>query len=296
MKIMTSNIWGDFFGNEVSGRDEQLYQVYKKYDPDIIGLQEATGAWYLSNLFRQLEQDGYLFLGAHYVHPDCYTSVPGQSLYEGGISVPMLIKKECFSVEEYGYEQLRNTPDRSKAITWAVLKKKADGKVFGVCNTHFWWMSGKESEEDKVQLERVIGASARWSKEAHDALRVENAEQLAARMKYIRDKYDCAVFAFGDMNTHLDSEVFDVYRSNQIKCLQDEARTASEVSSWHGNPQRGADGHYHGARTQKGREGSIDHMVGMTEKYEVAAYVVVEDQEALDATDHSPVYAELTLL
>ena len=30
MRIMTSNIWGDYFGNEVSSREGQLYSVYKK--------------------------------------------------------------------------------------------------------------------------------------------------------------------------------------------------------------------------------------------------------------------------
>ena len=40
---------------------------------------------------------------------------------------------------------------------------------------------------------------------------------------------------------------------------------------------------------------SIDHMVGYGEGYKVSEYYIVEDQDALDATDHSPVYVDIEL-
>lgn len=39
LRLMTSNIWGDYFGNPVEGRAEQLAAVYLHHKPDIIGLQ-----------------------------------------------------------------------------------------------------------------------------------------------------------------------------------------------------------------------------------------------------------------
>ena len=39
---MTSNVWGNYFGNEVEVRDVQLLGVMKKYAPDVIGMQEVT--------------------------------------------------------------------------------------------------------------------------------------------------------------------------------------------------------------------------------------------------------------
>lgn len=275
MRIMTSNIWGDFFGNEVSSREGQLYNVYKKYNPDIIGMQEATGAWYLGEMFRNLEEDGYLFLGAHFIHPDMYHFTPGCPLYEDGVSVPMLVKKDKFKVLDYGWELLRNTPDHSKSITWAVLEVKEEHKIFGICNTHFWWM--ERNEEDFL-------------------LRAENAKQLVALVKHINVKHNCPVFAFGDMNTRVDSEVFKVFKENEVKKLIDEAEVASSVSSWHGNPERGEDGRYHGQKTLEDESRSIDHMVGYAGGYRIKEYKVVEDQDALDATDHSPVYVDVELL
>lgn len=275
MRIMTSNIWGDFFGNEVSIREGQLYNVYKKYDPDIIGIQEATGAWYLGDMFKRLEEDGYLFLGTHFIHLDMYTSQPTfPPLYEDGSSVPLLVKKEKFRVLDFGWELLRYTPDHSKSIAWAVLERKEDAKVFGVCNTHFWWM--KRNEDDSK-------------------LRAKNAKQMVALMQYIHEKHNCPVFAFGDMNTKLGSEVFEVYAQHDVKHLLDEAEKASYVSSHHGDPQRGQDGRYHGSKTTNDYTYSIDHIIGYAGGYHVKEYQVIEDQDALDATDHSPVYVDVEL-
>ena len=33
IRVMTSNIWGDYFGNEVQVREDQLFEVYSKYAP-----------------------------------------------------------------------------------------------------------------------------------------------------------------------------------------------------------------------------------------------------------------------
>lgn len=274
MRIMTSNIWGDYFGNEVSSREGQLYNVYKKYDPDIIGVQEVTGAWYKGEMFHSLEKDGYTIIGAFYIHPDEYADAPGAPLHEGGNYVPMFVKRSKFKILENGYEIFRTTPDRSKAITWAVLEDKENGKVFGVANTHFWWMA--RGTEDNL-------------------LRADNAKQLVAVMKYINGKYFCPVFSFGDMNTRLGSEVFEVYDINKVQHLLEIADKGSQMSSHHGDPVRGEDGRYHGKKTTNDKSYSIDHMVGYGTGYKVSEYTIIEDQDALDATDHSPVYVDVEL-
>lgn len=274
MRIMTSNIWGDYFGNEVSSREGQLYNVYKKYDPDIIGVQEVTGGWYKGEMFHNLEKDGYTIVGAFLIHTEDYSGGIGGPLHDGANFVPMFVRRSKYKILECGYEMLRNTPDRSKAITWAVLEDRETGKVFGAVNTHFWWMS--RGTEDNL-------------------LRAENAKQLVAVMKYINGKYFCPVFSFGDMNTRLGSEVFEVYDINHVEHLLDKAEKGSKVASHHGDPVRGEDGRYHGKKTENDKTMSIDHMVGYGEGYKVSEYYIVEDQDALDATDHSPVYVDIEL-
>ena len=280
-RIMTSNIWGDYFGNPVTLREDELYDVYMRYAPDVIGMQEATVSWWNSNLFKKLKES--------YTEVD--TDAPVEAWYAGQANdsstrdainrgmcnnqnyVPLFYKTDKYDCLESGWEHFEDTPDPSKCITWAVLKDKAAGGVFGVCATHYWWMSGDEK---------------------HDLIRVKNSCQMLNTMKYIEKKYSCAVFAFGDFNCRLDSMAFRTLIEGGCKDLQKEAKIASGISSHHGDPVRGEDGKYRGKPTDLGEEFSIDHIVALG-NVDVSAYKVIIDQDALDATDHSPVYADVEI-
>ena len=52
---------------------------------------------------------------------------------------------------------------------------------------------------------------------------------------------------------------------------------------------------HRGKKTEEDKTRSIDHMVGYGEGYKVSEYYIIEDQDALDATDHSPVYVDIEL-
>lgn len=62
IRLMTSNIWGDYFGNEVAVREDQLFEVYQKYACDVIGIQEVTPSWHSSALMTNMKAAGYLIL------------------------------------------------------------------------------------------------------------------------------------------------------------------------------------------------------------------------------------------
>lgn len=250
MRIMTSNIWGDYFGNAVFPRDEQLWQVYRQYAPDILGLQEATDGWHDSDLFAHLRQ-AYTFIG------------------DRGNYVPLAVSRR-YPVVASGYEPLLNTPDVSKGITWAVFTTP-DGPA-AVCNTHFWWKVGEQ----------------------HDAIRLQNAQQLVSRMQQLHRTYACPVFAVGDMNSERTAAIFSLYEQQGLFHLFDVAVQRRDVSSHHGNPEKGEDGLYHGCPTDRPHTHSIDHMLVMGQ-VTVTTYEVVEDQPALDASDHSPVYADVMI-
>ncbi len=292
MRIMTSNIWGDYFNNPTVGREDQLYGIYQKYNPDVLGLQEVTRGWYKSSLLERLSHD-YYFVGTE--------------LSESKNYVPMAIKKD-FILLAKGFEYLENTPDVSKAITWAVVKQ--NGNVLALCNTHFWWMRGNEPEK----LRENVGVLD-FSLEDHCRLRAMNATQLTQLMKYLNNRYSCPVFAFGDMNATATEGVFDVYKQNDVKKLLDLSEYRDSACTIHGNPVKTADGNYHGRTATKEYVASlrryfqvpdstsdadscvsIDHIVALGDDFKVLQYRVIEDQDALDATDHSPVYADIEFL
>lgn len=254
MRIMTSNIWGDYFCNPVDVRIDDIYGVYKKYDPDILGLQEITKRWYDSGLFERLAED-YFWVGTEIADSNNF--------------VPFCFKKS-YKLKSKGYEYLAETPDVTKGITWAVLENE-DGKIIAFCNTHFWWRTGPE----------------------HDEIRVKNAYQLIRLMKHLRETYDCPVFAFGDMNTTILSDVFKAYSEEGVVNLYALTENRDNMSSHHGDPVRGGDGKYHGKKTENDKSCSIDHIVALGDEFKVLQYRIIEEQPALDATDHSPVYVDI---
>lgn len=254
MRIMTSNIWGDYFRNPVEIRIDGISVLIERYLPDILGLQEVTPGWYNSDLFKRLS--------LHY------------NVVEYGLGnyTPLLYNKHKYDLKERGWELYQDTPDNSKSLTWAVLTDKETGNTFGVCNTHFWWKA--RGQED-------------------DLIRVENAKQLFNRMKLIREKYDIIVFAFGDLNCHGDSPAIKYLREQGAAITYDMTMVRSEVSSHHGDPVLGDDGKYHGQKTENPWVKSLDHIIVYGKDYEIKRYQVVEDQYILDATDHSPVYIDV---
>ena len=289
MRIMTSNMWGDFFNNPTALRKDMLYRIYRKYNPDVIGFQEAAAGWYDVDIFWKLGEE-YNFVGT-----ECCNHTN---------STPIAVKKE-YTVIAKGHEQLKDTPDWSKAITWSVIEKS--GERFAVCNTHFWWMRGTEPDEVK----KSMGVQD-FTIEDHRQLRTSNSIQLSELMLYLHKKYACPVFAFGDMNGTVFEDFFIVYAKNSIENLYDVAEYKDNICTLHGDPKPGEDGSFHGERATKeyikgcrkrwclteeniedAHLTSIDHIVALGDNFKVKQYRVIEDEDALSATDHSPVYVDI---
>ena len=279
MRLMTHNIWGDYFGNAVDERIDDIVNIYRSYTPDVIGFQEVTRSWSESDLFSVLAED-YRFVGIDRFYSDNY--------------VPIAYKKDLELVAK-GFERLRGVPDRSKAISWVVLKSP-DGQTFGVCNAHFWFMSGFEPEEKKIGISKGFGEIAFFTNEQHKNVRADNARQLIALMKQLADEYTCPIFGIGDMNCTLRSRVFtDVCKNENIPHLYDLAKEKDDICSIHGYPVKTAEGKWHGAEPSKDHTWSIDHMIACGNNFKVQAYRTVTDQPALDASDHSCIFADIIL-
>lgn len=260
MRIMTSNIWGEYFKNPAYEREGKLLDVFKRYSPHILGLQEVTSGWYSGEMLKSLSADyGFVATNTYGIHN----------------FVPLLYLKERFRLLSKGYEPLWDTMDKTKGISWVALEDLTDGKKICACNTHFWWRSGPE----------------------HDVIRIKNAEQLAALMKSLEGRFDCAVFSFGDLNSTLTSPVFETFKKYGVIHVKEKALTTSSVSSHHGDPARDENGIYRGQKTDKDIGYSLDHILVMgQDKVLVSEYKVVEDQDALDTSDHSPVYIDFEIL
>jgi len=259
VRIMSSNIWGDYFGNEIAVREDELFDTFERYAPDVLGMQEATTNWRQSALFRNLARE-YEFIDTGLFTDNNYT--------------PLLYRRKFFDLIDSGFTKFSDTPDNSKSFTWAVLQYKQNGKQFGAISTHWWWKNIGRAEDD--------------------ALRVSNAAEVTQLALELVEKYGIPVFAFGDFNSRYACPSIAYLREQGWKYAQEEAEVTMAVSTHHGDPKRGEDGLYHGEATLRTAENSIDHIVYLGNASPIE-FRVVEDQDALDATDHSPIWCDFEI-
>jgi len=255
IRIMTSNIWGDYFGNPVLPRTPLLATVFDRYDSDILGLQEVTANWRKSSLFTELQKK--------------YTLAPAETDDRHNF-VPIFYRTGRFELLESGFHLYHEELDRSKGWHYEVLKEKESGTVFAVFNTHFWWKS-----------------------ELHDeVIRRYNAMEMTFAMKRIEKTFQCPVFFTGDLNCRVDSSTWKYLYKNGWRTSFDCTDDHSACSSNHYDPIIHPDGTCTGKTTNEPKEFSIDH-IGIPDGIKVLRQYAVTDREALDASDHSPIYADV---
>jgi endonuclease/exonuclease/phosphatase family metal-dependent hydrolase len=157
LKVMTFNIRYDNQGdgvNQWSNRKEKVADLIRKYDPDIIGVQEA--------LHNQMEDLGGALKGYQPV------GVGREDGQQKGEYSALFIRKKRFRIESSGTFWLSKTPDvpgskhwdasLSRVATWAKLRDKKTRKPFLAMNTHFDHR-GAESRKQAAQMLKDSAAS-----------------------------------------------------------------------------------------------------------------------------------------
>lgn len=259
LRIMSFNIWGDYFGNPVEEREDGIGEVIENYSPDFLAIQEATKNWHDSKLFAKLKEK-YMF-----VEPG---DEPEVNL------VPLLYKKDKFDLVSDGFIYFEDTPDPTKGCTYGVFEEKMSKKRLAVFCTHFWWKYFGDPE--------------------HDLIRVSNAALLTAKALELVEKYKLPAVGLGDLNSDYSMPTLTYLRAAEWRLAQREAVESSNVGSHHGDPVRGEDGKYHGEKTTKDYTKSIDHIF-FRGTIKPQKFDVVEDRFALDVSDHSPIYCDFEL-
>ena len=122
--------------NNIEDRAPRLFALLEKYDPDLIGFQEAVPEW-----IQYIEQgiDGHQALIHKYELRYVYRAATSKEC------TPILWKKDKFELIDDGTYWLSETPDVEsvyantkyyRVATWAKLKIKATGKEFIFISTH----------------------------------------------------------------------------------------------------------------------------------------------------------------
>jgi len=150
IKVMTYNIRLDTKMDSVNqwpNRTEKVFALIRKYDPDIIGIQEAIHHQ-LMDLIQHLPEYNYIGVG----RDDGKTK---------GEYSAILFKKNRFSILQQNTFWLSKTPDVASskdwdaAITrvasWGILKDNKTKTEFLMMNTHFDHI-GKEARTNSATL------------------------------------------------------------------------------------------------------------------------------------------------
>jgi len=272
-RLMSFNIWGDYFNNPPHEREDGIIAVIRRWKPDLLALQEVTDAWWNSKLFPELAKDGYDVVKGDEMSAFKAARATDLSVKRTRNHVPLLYRTDRYRLVESGFDVFHARLEWNKGVTWAVLEDRMSGKGIVAFATHFWWQSnGKES----------------------DAIREQNAELLLWRLKVLKAKYPYAVLGGGDLNSRPGSWAYDALMSAGYRTAAEVADKASALSTCHGDPKRDAGGRYRGTLRPKDNtpDTSIDHVFVETNAVHALEHVVVTDQDALDSSDHSPVVVD----
>jgi len=269
LKFMTFNLWGEYFGNPAAEREAGARTTILRHAPDVIAFQEADVCWWeKATFFKDLREK------------DLYDIVKGDmatALKDGGWAgretkrcqvnpQPLAYNRERLELVDSGVF-IFHAMMSDKGATWAVLRDRVTGFRFIAFATHFWYM---------------------WNGEESDALKETNATHLMDELRALKNKYPYPIIGGGDLNSVPGSWAHNLFEGRGLARAADCADRRDPTVTCHGDPKKGADGKWHGQRAAK--EGpSLDHIFVETNGIHAITHKVVVDQEALDASDHSPV-------
>ena len=263
IRIMSSNIWGNCSKETpIATRDDKIALVYRKYLPDVIGMQECSPKARAQelNLWR-LIQDQYSEVPA----------VPSNELKNNYTSV--VYRTDKFNLIDFGWSYYSGLNDKgSKSLTWCVLENKKTKKQFLFFNTHYYWTG---DEPGKLA-------------------RIENTKEFLTIFKEIYGKYKLPAFFTGDFNCRSDEPPIQALISEDFVESRTNAKIrTSKYRSHHKYPTYyPEEGTYHdGVVPNLEPERSIDHIFTYGH-VETLTYHTVIDPESLEASDHCPIYID----
>lgn len=169
MRILSSNVWSA----KVFNRETLHNQVYRRYLPDSIGMQERVTRWQCdANSFNHTLADEYTEaeadIGGHVIN-----------------CTPIFYRPATLKLLHSGWHYFSGLNDvGSKTITWAHFTHKATGAKFIHLNTHFYWTHD----------------------EAGNQARLGDAEEMHRLTERLTVRFACPIFCTGDFNCALAEE------------------------------------------------------------------------------------------
>ncbi|MBE6627365.1 MAG: hypothetical protein E7629_00400 [Ruminococcaceae bacterium] len=183
MRVMSFNILCELWNNQavIEGREIPVIAPIYTYQPDILGLQEVSDAWY-----DALDP----LLGETYAVVDRVTSL-------GDVNFsPLLYNTETMTLLDHGVKVLPYASNNAeirglRVLSWGYFERKSDGARFVAINTH--WNVGSEASDNTERLTQ--------------------AKDMVAFIETVKSIYNCPIVTTGDYNNRTGQEPYDYYVS-----------------------------------------------------------------------------------
>ncbi|MDD7531972.1 MAG: endonuclease/exonuclease/phosphatase family protein [Candidatus Cryptobacteroides sp.] len=278
LRILVDNIW-DYSKDTIppawqrlgvdcrdAVRAPQYAQMVRAYMPDVLALQEYSSHMDAEFLPRIAEWG--------YVHTTTgsdgnWNNTP--IFYNSG-------KVEVVDCEFVLYTPKKWSNHGSKSFTSAVFRRKEDGKLFALINTHLWWKSEK-AQPGSIQA------------------RAAQIRLILAQAQCIKAKYNCPVFVTGDMNSEEDTlPIRQFFEEGFVPCYR-AATVYANMENGHHICSPG-DGFSRVSR-RKGADrktGAIDHcFIWNAGDTEVKVFDCITSYFTVPLTDHYPYFIDSRL-
>ena len=139
ISIMSFNVY--VYIESDSEKKTNVINLIRAYSPDVFGVQEASTKWQVT-LKDEFSKD-YHVVGT------------GRDGNGNGEASLIFAKKSKFNIKSSGTKWLSSTPDNvskvaeaalNRIVTYAVLERISDGKIFNYANTHLDHVGGQEEQ------------------------------------------------------------------------------------------------------------------------------------------------------
>lgn len=248
-------------------RAPQFARLITDYMPDVLTLQEYSSHMH-DELYPRISKEGYVIA---WESGEDWNNTP--VFYYEKTMEPLYVKYHKYTPEQWCN---RGT----KSFTSIVLKRKSDGKVFSVINTHLWWKS------DHVQPGSTMARAAQ--------LRLIMAEAEIIRAKF----GNIPLFVVGDMNCEENTvPLQQLIQAGYAPCYKIATKYGDNNNGHHiCGPHDG----YSKQSRRKGPDretGAIDHwlLLDTEGKAQVVVFDCIMEEYTVRLTDHYPLLVDFKL-
>ena len=272
VRIMSFNVlaaeWASCTNKSVNSRVKYFKATAERYQPDVIGVQEFNAEWYAA-----IKNNTISYKAVNASEPKLGSEYNYSTVLYNPNKVELL---------EYGQVQYKNKDNEKTAkITWGYFKSKSSGKKFVVTSTH-------------------------WSLE--DDMSIKQAPELWAKVKELTEKYNVPVICTGDFNSndadyitqtggksslvkfYADSDYIEVkYNAKSVGLVCQTLHKGDGVTH-----TKGELGIKSFIDIKINQTNCVDHIMSPSDLIPTY-YDTVVDEDALNASDHCPIYADFIL-